>query len=247
MKRLFAVISTLVLLPTALFAQVGEYRNVLSVGGSAGYVMSNVTFVPKVTQRMHGGLTAGFSMRYTCEKYFSTICSVAAEVNFAQIGWKEDILDIDDQPLLIAGMQTPMEYERTINYIQVPIFAHLAWGREEKGFNAFINLGPQLGVMLGESTATNFDANNEQTLRNPKQRPASNVIAQHKMPVENTFDFGIAVGAGLEYSHPSVGHFLLDARYYYGLGNIYGDSKRDFFGRSAFGNIVIKAGYLFDL
>ena len=29
------------------------------------------------------------------------------------------------------------EYSRTINYIQVPIFAHLAWGREVSGCNFF--------------------------------------------------------------------------------------------------------------
>ena len=44
-----------------------------------------------------------------------------------------------------------------------------------------------------------------------------------------------------------VGHFLLEARYYYGLGNIYGSSKKDYFGKSNFGQIVIKLGYLFDI
>ena len=62
-----------------------------------------------------------------------------------------------------------------------------------------------------------------------------------------TGDYGIAIGLGGEYSHPKVGHFLLEARYYYGLGNIYGSSKRDFFSKSNYGNIVIKATYLFDI
>ena len=51
----------------------------------------------------------------------------------------------------------------------------------------------------------------------------------------------------MEYSVPRVGHFLLEARYYYGLGNIYGASKRDYFGKSNFGNIVVKLSYLFDI
>ena len=67
------------------------------------------------------------------------------------------------------------------------------------------------------------------------------------MPVERKFDYGIAAGIGAEYSLPRVGHFLIEARYYYGLGNIYGESKRDYFGKSNFGNIVLKAAYLFDL
>ena len=71
--------------------------------------------------------------------------------------------------------------------------------------------------------------------------------------VQNHYNFiesvvyGITGGIGLEYSRPNVGHFMLEARYYYGLGNIYGNTKRDYFGRSNFSNIVIKASYLFDI
>ncbi len=43
------------------------------------------------------------------------------------------------------------------------------------------------------------------------------------------------------------GHFLAEARYYYGLGNIYGSSKRDYFGKSNYGQIVFKVSYLFDI
>ena len=67
------------------------------------------------------------------------------------------------------------------------------------------------------------------------------------MPVENKFDYGITAGLGAEWCIPKAGRFILEARYYYGLGNIYGNSKRDYFGKSNFGNIIIKAIYLFDL
>ena len=40
---------------------------------------------------------------------------------------------------------------------------------------------------------------------------------------------------------------MVEGRYYFGLGNIYGNSKRDFFSKSNIQNIVIKASYLFDL
>jgi hypothetical protein len=39
----------------------------------------------------------------------------------------------------------------------------------------------------------------------------------------------------------------VEARYYYGLGNLYGSSKRDYFAKSNRGDIVIKAAYLFDI
>ena len=67
------------------------------------------------------------------------------------------------------------------------------------------------------------------------------------MPVEKKLDYGIAAGAGVEYSNQKIGHFHVEGRYYYGLGNIYGDSKRDYFGSSNFGTITIKLTYLFDI
>ncbi len=247
MKKFSLLIISLFLLSlTSVKAQVGEPRSVFSLGGNAGYVMSNVSFIPRVTQGFHGGYTAGLSLRYTCEKYFSTICSVAAEVNYAQLGWKENILTTEDKPVIISGSDNvKMAYQRTINYIQVPVMAHLAWGKERKGVNGFINLGPQFGLYMSESTDANFDIYDIHAYQQHDR--ASVTIAQDTMKVENKFDYGIAAGAGIEFSHPKIGHFILEGRYYYGLGNMYGDSKRDYFGRSNFGNIVIKATYLFDI
>jgi hypothetical protein len=224
------------------YAQVGEHRNDLSVGFNAGYVFSNVSFQPKVGQTMHGGITAGFTFKYICEKYFKTICAIQAEVNYASIGWKEEILNIHDAPVINTVTGLPEEYQRTINYIQVPVFAHLGWGKEQKGLQFFFQAGPQFGYFLSESTKTNFKVEE----RNAEER-VNNNVAQDTMAVEHKFDYGIAAGVGMEYSHPKIGRMMLEARYYYGLGNIYGDSKRDYFGRSNFGNIVVKFTYLFDL
>ena len=98
------------------------------------------------------------------------------------------------------------------------------------------------GYMISESTTTNFNVKDA----NFTDR-ANKTCAQDTMAVENKFDFGIAAGLGMEYSIPKVGHFLLEGRYYYGLGNIYGDSKRDYFGKSNHSNIVVKLSYLFDI
>lgn len=225
-------------------AQIGEHRNDFSVGANGGYVMSSVGFTPDIPQKQHGGITGGFSYRYVCEKYFKTICSIYGEVNYSQVGWKEKILDINNAPVIISQTGEAMAYERTINYIQLPIMAHLAWGRETRGLNFFVNAGPQFGLYLSESTKTNFDVKNMPATDNDR---VNNIMAQDTMAVEKKFDYGIALGLGAEYSIPKVGHFLLEARYYYGLGNIYGSSKKDDFGKSNFGQIVIKLGYLFDI
>ena len=232
-----------VFLPFSVSAQIGEYRTDLAVGVNGGYMMSSVGFAnATVPQKQLGGLTGGLSVRYTCEKYFKSICSIVAEVNIAQTGWKEDILDAENAPVLKLDGEA-LAYERHMTYVQIPFMARMGWGRERRGFQAFFQLGPQLGVFLNESTKTNF------TIGEPTQNArVSNVVAQDTMAVEKKFDYGVAVGAGLEFSHPKVGHFLLEGRYYYGLGNIYGNSKSDYFsGKSNFGQIVIKATYLFDL
>ena len=235
----------LALLPFVAKAQVGEYRTDLAVGGSAGCVMSNVGFVPDVPQTMLPGLTAGLSVRYTCEKYFSSICSIVGEVNVTQAGWKEDIRDANNDPVYYADDKdklAPLFYERQITYLQIPFMARLGWGRERKGFQAFFQAGPQIGVYLGESTKTNVIMG-----KGVANERASQVIAQDTLAVQNKFDYGIAAGGGIELSVPKVGHFILEGRYYYGLGNVFKNSKSDYFGKSNYGQIVIKATYLFDI
>jgi hypothetical protein len=226
-------------------AQVGEYRNDLAVGVSAGYMLSSVGFVPEVPQKQLGGMTGGVTLRYTCEKYFKSVCAIVAEVNLVQTGWKENIMDMDNQPVYYVNdteKANPLSYERHMKYVQVPIMARLGWGRERNGLQGFIQLGPQIGFFLDESTTSNLQPGiGTQTERSSK------IVAQDTMAVQKKFDYGIAVGGGIEFSHPKVGHFILEGRYYYGLGDIYKNSKSDFFGRSNFGQIVIKATYLFDI
>lgn len=243
MNKLKVLISIFLLgITMKMTGQIGQHRNDFSIGANAGYTLSNVGFTPKVTQNMHKGTTFGFSTRYVCEKYFKTICSIYAEVNYTQMGWKENIRDTKNQPVLNTSTGIAEQYERTLNYLQIPIFAHLAWGRETHGVQFFFQAGPQFGFLLSEKTVTNFNFAD----RNVTDR-ASQVCAQDTMSVENKFDYGIAAGLGVEYAIPKVGHFILEGRYYYGLGNIYGDSKRDYFAKSNNSAIVVKLTYLFDI
>ena len=237
-----ALTTLLIVVPLTSTAQIGKYRNTFSIGANAGAAMSSVGFDPSVSQGQHVGLTGGLSWRYTSEKYFSTICSIAGEVNFAAIRWKEDIRDANDNPVVNTNGSVE-KYSRTLNYIQIPVFAHLAWGRENNGFNFFIQAGPQIGILLSESTDRNYDSPN----LDAQSGRSNTTVEQESMKVENKFDYGIAAGAGLEYANSHIGRWMLEARYYYGLGNIYGSSKRDYFSKSNIGNIVIKATWLVDL
>ena len=258
-KKVMVILFTVYCSLFTASAQVGEYRTDLAVGVNGGYVMSNVAFVTKVPQTMLGGITGGFTARYTCEKYFSSICAVTAELNFAQIGWNEDILDKNDKPVpLHTDPSQNLYYRRKMTYVQVPLLARLGWGRERNGFQAFIHLGPQIGFFLNDKTESKFDIHDlafDPAIKNGSYGKdykyanirSSHIVAQDTMAVENKFDYGIAVGAGLEFSNRHFGHFMIEGRYYYGLGNIYGNTKRDYFSRSNFGNIVVKCTYLFDI
>ena len=242
MKRIILILTLLI--PLAAAAQIGDHRNELAVGVNGGYTMSTVGFNPNIPQTQLGGVTGGFTMRYTCEKYFKSICAIVAEVNLTQMGWKENINDVNDQPVINGKTGLAEEYQRQLTYVQVPLMARLGWGRERKGFQAFFQLGPQFGFFLNDKAKQNFEYDE----RNISDRVGVQQYAyQDTMSVQNKFDYGIAVGMGLEFSRPKIGHFLLEARYYYGLGNVFKNSKADTFGKSNNNCIAIKIAYLFDI
>ena len=230
-------------------AQVGEHRSEFALGVNGGYAMSTVGFLPEVPQDMHGGMTAGLTLRYTSEKYFKSVCAIVGEVNYTQMGWKERILTRSDEPVINEKTGLAEQYRRNIDYVQIPIFARLGWGRERKGFQAYFQAGPQIGFCLRENTEANFDLNEPNT--GDRMSPVSSNLEgasnMYFMPIENKFDYGITVGLGLEFSNPHIGHILLEGRYYYGLGNVYGSTKRDYFSISNYSTIFVKMSYLIDL
>ena len=233
-------------------AQIGEYRNEFAVGVNGGVTLSTISFTPEVPQSQLLGKTFGITLRYNGEKYFKSICSLVAEVNYAQMGWKERIWDVKDQPVINHLTGLAEEYSRVVNYVQVPFFARLGWGRERQGLQAFFQIGPQIGFYLNEKTEANFDLDNPNIsdrvshISGPDIGKTAFSNMYHK-PIENKLDYGIAAGLGVELSLRHVGHFLVEGRYYFGLGNVYGNTKRDYFAKSNYQGIYIKAAYLLDI
>lgn len=222
MKRYIITITAL-LLSFVANAQIEQPRRILEVGFAGGMSMNKMDFQPTIRQTYLNGINGGISLRYTSEKYFSMICAAQMEVNFSQRGWKEDFDD-----------ETGNSYSRTLNYIEVPLLAHLSWGKEERGLQFFVNLGPQFGFFIGDS---------EEYIGSwtPEERPQS-IRPVYGKEVEKKFDYGIAGGLGVELK-TKAGNFFVEGRYYYGLSDIYGNSKTDDFGRSANQTIYIRAGY----
>lgn len=231
MRRLFTTLLTLSIIAISATAQIGQLRDNLAVGFNGGYNLSSVDFSPTIKQGLQPGYTGGFTLRYTTEKYFSLICAAQLEVNIAQRGWNETIED-----------GTNNTYSRTTNYVEVPFFAHIGWGQEERGVQFFFNAGPQVSLYLNGEEFYGFT---DEYPWNPNNRP-NGITAQYGKQVENTLEYGIAGGAGMELK-TSIGNFTLEGRYFFGLSDMYGNSKADPFGRSANTTITIKLSYLVDV
>lgn len=228
MKRQLLIILA-ICAATTLSAQVGKYRNDLAVGFNAGMVMNRVNFKPSVPQGMHMGMEMGISLRYTCEKFFSAVCALQTEINFQQLGWKEDIITSNDT------------YSRTMNYISIPLLARLGWGRERKGFMGYVLAGPQIGFCIGgNESRTGEWSDYTLSLR-------EGMTEQYDLECQKKFAYGITAGAGMEFSRPKIGHFTLEARYNFGLSDIFNNSKRDPFQRSANSTISVKLTYFYDV
>ena len=212
-----------------MMAQLGEVRNNLAVGINGGLNMSQVEFSPSIKQNTQNGMSMGVTARYMSEKYFNMLCGIQVELNYSQRGWNEKIEDGSENT-----------YSRTMNYLEVPFLAHLAFGKDamDSGAQFFLNLGPQFAFFLNEkeNMSDNWD---------PSYRP-NGVVQQYGKMVENKFDYGIVGGGGIELS-TKVGHFLLEGRYYLGLSDFYKSTKKDEFGRSGHSFIGVRLTYLYDI
>ena len=227
-----SIIAVIILLLSGIafpsMAQIGELRHNFSIGVNGGVNLNKVTFEPKIKQNMPMGITAGLTGRYISEKYFAMICGAQLELNFSQRGWDEKF---DPE----QGFSSEDSYVRTLNYLEIPFLAHLAFGKD-RGAQFFINLGPQIGFLLSENEKR------EGSWKTANRAPNE----QYGKRIENKFDYGIAGGGGIEV-RTKAGNFLLEGRYYFGLADFYNSTKKDYFARSANSTITAKITYLFDI
>lgn len=222
-----AVLAAVFMLPALRVSAQREYSPNFAIGGKAGATLSRMSFSPEVHQKFTQGLTMGIAARYTEEKYFGLI----AEINFTQRGWDEDFVR-DEAP--------QFSYTRTLNYVSIPLMTHIYFGSNK--VRGFVNLGPEVSYMLSNSITANFDYENYQSVADFPQGYRTN--EQLNKEVERKFDYGIAAGAGIEFIVKKKHSFLLEGRYYFGLGNIFKDSKRDFFAASRNQSIEVTLKYM---
>lgn len=234
-NRFPILLGMLCLVSTTLVAQVGEPRNIFSLGVNAGMNLNRATFVPGLKQDLLRGWTGGITARYMSEKYFSMLCGAQLEVNVSQRGWKERFETTDADGLSVKDPSR--SYRRDLTYIDVPFLAHLAFGKEP-GLQFFLHAGPQVGFLIGKDKET--FVNVDMTTLTDTQKALYNV------PIGKRFDYGLTGGVGVEWQTKRSGRLLLEGRYYFALSDFYSTAKKDYFARAAHSTISVKLAYLFD-
>ncbi len=223
-SRCYITIIALLLTFSTAIAQVRDpnFKRELSVGAKAGITIPEMALSPAVDQNTWMGYTSGLTFRYIEEKIFGLI----VELNWAQRGWDEKFEGVD------------YSYRRTLNYLEIPFLSHIYFGSEK--FHGFVNLGPQVGFMLNDSKQANFDLDNPPTLGNGHHNKEA-----YDLPVKNRFDYGITGGLGVELRF-NRHIILLEGRYYFGLGDVFGNHKADvFYGSSANRGFLATISYMF--
>lgn len=228
-KSILVTVALIVGVALSSMAQIGELRHNFAVGINGGVNLNSVSFQPKIKQNTFMAITGGLTARYISEKYFAMICGLQTELNISQRGWDELFETAD-------GTKNPnITYTRNMTYLEIPFLAHLAFGRD-RGMQFFLNLGPQVGFLLGDS-----EKSSGWTPELIERRE------EYGKKIENKFDYGIVGGLGLELRTKRAGHFLVEGRYYYGLADFYNTTKKDYFDRAAHSTISVRMTYLFDL
>ena len=220
MNKTIAIILLCLVSTLGAVAQEKKFNPRFVVGASFGTTFSGTSFIPKVKNSLLLGYTGGLVGRYDSEKNVG----VQVELNYAQQGWQEEFFGAE------------YAYSRVINYIELPVLTHIYFGSEK--FKAFFNIGPKIGYAISDKTITsgnfeNIDQENEE----------NHPLVQHGMPIQNNFDWGICGGPGIEL-RTKIGYFVLEGRYYYGLGNIFKSKKVDPFPQSSPNVISVKLAYL---
>lgn len=223
MKRLFAVILLMTLMAPVAFSQT-HFASRVDIGVKGGVTFSEVMFKPSIIQKFGLGKTAGITFRYSEENHFGLL----AEVNFVQRGWAEKF---EDQPY---------SYQRILNYVEIPVMSHIYFGRRGK---FFFNAGPEVAIYMGDKIKSNFDVNNISDLDDFAKDHRR--TEQLSMQVSQKVDFGIVGGLGGEFSLNHRNSLAVEARLYYGIGNVMPSGRQDTFSVSNQLSISVTAGYWF--
>ena len=218
MKRLGSI-ATFLFVMSMVCSQTVDFRPEWAFGVNAGVTLSRVGFLPRIPQRLLVQETGGFTARYISEKN----CGILVELNFSLRGWNE-------RQDTVSHFH---RYSRSLSYIELPVLTHfyIDLGKRTR---MVLNLGPQISYNIGEKVLEKEIVDLELFIP---------LYYDSDFIVERKLDYGITGGLGLEV-RTGIGSFILEGRYYYGLSDIFNNTRADYFQSSHNQVIVAKLGYL---
>ena len=218
----------------SLYAQQNQFLHEIALGVNGGVNFFKVSFLhnnPVMAQElgdigMRMGMKGGISARYISMKHFG----VQLEVNLAQSGWREKFKTGD----YVYGVNfSEVEISRRLNYIEIPLLAHIYFGKKTR---FFVNLGPKLGILAFYGDLKDNMSPEQMAVFNPNDPRIYD-------KGHNSFDYGLSVGGGLDLQIGRL-HTILEGRYTFGFGDVYGNSKSDIYQRSNNQNIALTMAFL---
>ena len=121
-------------------------------------------------------------------------------------------------------------YLRRLDYIEMPFLTHIYLGNTHR---FIFNVGPKVSYLLSESVLVNNTTNSE--------------AEQHIKPVYFPFDYGLAAGIGYNLHTRKIGVFQLELRGYFGLSDVFANTKTDYFAASNQLNVALNIGWFIQL
>ena len=198
-----------------------SFRSEWSLGVNAGASFSKMRFVnnranTRVPQELLNQFSGGVVVRYISEKHFGII----GELNISQRGWKDEK---DDEFYFNT-------YSRSLTYIELPLLTHIYFDLGKRVRFVF-NVGPQVGYNIGDKVLERIIP------------PGSEAKEYYDMKIDRKFEYGIKGCLGLEL-RTGIGSFILDGRYYYGLSDVFDNSRDDYFQASSNQILGVNLSYL---
>lgn len=194
----------------------------LYIGGSAGATASFLFTVPSIVQVPHFGATAGATMHVENSKY----TSLHASLLYTLRGWSESPVNSLDPAVNLA-------FHRYIHYLELPVLASIYYPFGK--FRMGLEVGPQIGVMLGYTTT-----GDDPSLFEPLD------AERYNYPMIGRFAWGIAGGPSfsLDFGRHRI---ALEARFYMGFNDIFSTTIRDRYSRAGELMATVTLSYLFRL
>lgn len=223
MRRIFKVLLLLMVLSHASWVAAQErIPREIHLGVVGGANISEYTFHPIISQHYTGSYTMGVAARYIEEQYFG----LQMELLLTERAFADDWEPNEDGWV----------FERKLLYVELPVMAHVYFNMGKRNQVA-IDLGPKLAWFVSDRTNSNLPDNYGQTLLTEHYQ-----YVHHDLPIEKKFDYGLQFGLGYEFRINKLLSAQLTGRYYFGLGNLWPDSKADHFEQSSNSSFQISLG-----